>query len=547
MRSPLLALMLVMPGIHTLAQWTADTQLNTSVRSGAGVDAATPLMSDGPDGSTYVSWFDNQAGGYQLRMQRLDANGYGLWAAEGLVVSDHPQNSALFRYDLKTDHQGNAIVAFQDERSGHLDIVVYKVDPSGTQLWGADGIALTDPASTEGLAPVIGVLADNEVVVAWNADDGTDKWVAVQHLLEDGTIPWATPYQITGAYKYSRPKVIPTSDNGCFVQYVEEAGNFPFTCTMYAQRFDGQGNVVGTFGVSIKNISAFFFPEPIPDGQDGFYLAFTTSNPDNAALSDVYVQRLRGDFSLWSGTGTELLAGTSTQRFTGGLAFLNDIMGLMAPVQVTNAAQSQTGWSVQRLDTAGVVQLGDGGVTIVPLSAQPISTDGIAGTLDGSIVTYSEGGFGQERLRATRLGVAGNVVWGPLDLCTVNSNKDDAACGRLGNNDQIVSVWQDDRSGSGIFAQNITLEGGLGTAVPAASAGQEGLRVRPLGDGVMEVTVFDPGELKAPMRLMDASGGLVRMAAVNNGRAQFVLTSPGVYIAEVQGTKGPLRMRFVTP
>jgi hypothetical protein len=298
------------------AQWTDNTLLNTSVRSGSGVDAVTPLMSDGPDGSTYVSWFDGQPGGYQLQMQRLDVNGYPLWAGEGLLVSDHPQNSALFRYDLKTDNEGNAIVAFQDERSGHLDIVVYKVGPAGDLMWGADGVPLTDPASTQGLAPVIGVLSSNEVVIAWKASDDTDKWVAMYQVLADGSVPFQPPYQITGPAKYSRPKVIPTNNNGFFVQYVEEVGNFPFTCTMYAQAFDGDGNVYGTFTVSTKTISVFYFPEPVPDGESGFYVAFTTSNPDNQALSDVYVQHMDMTGTTWSETGVEAAVGTATHRFT---------------------------------------------------------------------------------------------------------------------------------------------------------------------------------------------------------------------------------------
>ncbi len=534
------------------AQWTSDTQANTSVRSGAGIDAATPLMSDGPDGSTYVSWFDNQPGGYQLRMQRLDANGYRLWAEEGLLVSDHPQNSALFRYDLKSDHAGNAIVAFQDERSAHLDIVVYKMDPAGNQLWGEDGIALTDPASTQGLAPVIGVLVSNEVVIAWNADDGSDKWVAVQHLLEDGTLPWATPYAITGPDKYSRPKVIPTSDNGAFVQYVREVGNFPYTCTMHALRVDGNGNVTGDVAVSTKTISAFFFPEPVTDGHDGFYVPFTTGNPDNAALSDAYVQRVRADFSAWSATGTELLTGTGTHRFSGGLALMNDIMGLLAPVKVTNTGQSEGGWSVQGLDTAGTVQLGPTGVEVVASGAQLATPDGVASTGDGCIVVYSEGGFGQEHVHATRLGYQGNQVWGgPIAVCSANSNKDDAACGRFGNDGQVVAVWQDDRIGSGIYAQNISSEGSTGpTAIadPVANGSSLRLLANPsvnavllFGEGAVGprlITTFDAaGRTVGSERMTAAAGAGIALRTGHLVR--------GVYTIRVEAASGICLLRWV--
>ncbi len=459
----LLLLTLALPGIPALAQWTDDVLVNTSVRSGNGVDAATPLMSDGPDGSTYVSWFDSQPGGYQLRMQRLDATGYPLWAEEGLLVSDHPQNSALFRYDLKTDNEGNGIVAFQDERSGQLDIVVYKVGPDGSQLWGADGVPLTDPASTQGLSPVIGVLGSNEVVIAWNASDATDKWVAAYHLLEDGSVPFQDPNQITGPNKYSRPKVIAFANNDYFIQYVEEVGNFPFICTMYAQRFDGEDNVIGTSIVSTKVISVFYFPEPVSDGYGGFYLAFTTGNTDNPALSDVYVQHMDVSGSIWSATGVEAAVGTATQKFTRGCVLLPGDLGVMVPLQVTNTSQSQGGISVQRVDPAGVVQLGTGGMEVLPLSADLPTPDDAAATSDGAIMVYSSGGFGNEHISAMRLGADGFTVWTPLSavLCSANSNKDDVSCGSVVN-DQLVTVWQDDRQGSGIYAQNLLGDGEVG-------------------------------------------------------------------------------------
>ena len=144
MRSPLLALLITACTAAT-AQWTTPTE-NTRVSGTGSVEAATPMSAPGPDGSTYITWFEG-ASGYRLMMQRLDADGFALWDAGGIVVSDEPQNSALFRFDFTSDNAGNAIVAFQDERSGNLDVVAYRAAPDGTMLWG-DGIALTTPGST---------------------------------------------------------------------------------------------------------------------------------------------------------------------------------------------------------------------------------------------------------------------------------------------------------------------------------------------------------------------------------------------------------------
>src|SRR5580765_4842504 len=97
----------------SFAQWTADSTQNTIVRDNSGTEEVTPLIASLTDGSTYVSWFESVNSSYELRMQLLDPNGFALWDPAGLVVSDYPQSSALYRYDLKTDNEGNAVVGFQ--------------------------------------------------------------------------------------------------------------------------------------------------------------------------------------------------------------------------------------------------------------------------------------------------------------------------------------------------------------------------------------------------------------------------------------------------
>ncbi len=533
------------------AQWTNNTAMNTLVRDGAGVTAATPMMCDGPDGSTYISWFDGGSGGYQLRMQRLDANGNALWAAGGIVISDHPQNSALFRYDMKTDHDGNAIVAFQDERTGHLDIVAYKIDPSGQELWGADGVQLTDPSSTEGLGPVIGILSSNDAQIAWNADDASDKWVAVQRIQANGTVLGSSSYQITGPDKYSRPKIIANNDGSYHVQYVKEVGSFPYTCTLHAQWFDALGQVIDTLNLSSKTISSFYFPEPVSDGYTGFYLAFNTSNPNNASLSDVFAQHVGPFGEFWSADGIEVVTGATVQKFTPGCTFISDDLGIMVPVQVTNSGQTQGGIWVQRIDTDGILQLPGEGAVVVPNSANLPSPDGIAASADGAIIVYSEGGFGDEHLKAVRLDAEGAPVWSPTSrtLCSVNSNKDDASCGTIMNG-QLVSVWQDDRVGSGIYAQNIDLDGdlGVGIASHADLLGDAWATISRAGEGRYELLTTGTYSGPADLRIMDLQGRTLfsERVTLSTGSDRHELPSlpPTAYLMEVRAGSHVERIRY---
>lgn len=556
MRFPVLSMLLVMlPAVS--AQWTSDVLQNTSVRSGTGIEATTPLMADRSDGSTYVSWFDAQPGGYELRLQLLDADGYPQWDPAGLLVSDHPQSSALFRYDLQVDGQGNAVVAFQDERTGQLDIVVYKVAPSGAMLWGVDGVELTDVGATQGLAPVVVVLADQHVVIAWNANDGgSSRWVPFQLLDEQGVPLWTVPQRVPGTANHTRPQLVGTLD-GFLLQYVEETGNFPFTNTLYVQRYDAMGGAVWNqpTQISTKTISFFDFPKPVRDGNNGLYLAFNTSNPLAPSLSDVYVQRVFSMGSLWSATGTQAITGTTTQRFTTGMCLINWIMGTMVPIQVTNTGQTSGGWSVQGLDTNGVVRLGTMGVEIVPSGPELARPVGVASTGDGILVVHEMGGFGQQHLRATRVGVGGNEVWtSPVDLCVVNSNKDDVTCGRLWNNGQLVTVWQDDRLGSGIFAQNIFSDGDLGltTGIGDATSIDGSIRLlenptsRPAvlfssdHTGLFTISVLDVLGRPLTQERISVTGGIHDLPSVDG-------VASGQYVIRVSGPTGSRILRWLKP
>lgn len=534
------------------AQWTTDVSMNTPVSAAGANDATTPMVADGPDGSTYACWFEIADGDYQLRMQRLDPDGNPLWVETGLVVSDHPQNSAIFRYDMKSDADGNAVVAFQDERTGVLDIVAYKIAPDGSFLWGADGVELPTPGTT-GLAPSVAPLSNGNTAVSWNTDDSPRK-IAVQLVDPTGVVLLTDPIEITASTNVSSPVPIPTSDGGFILQYGVSVGGFGLPpWTMYAQRYDDEGNAVwaDAIQVSSKTIAFFYFPLPVSDGQDGFYLAFNTGNPDNGSYTDVYVQRVRGDGSLWSTEGTRMDNSSSTQKFTAGkgLAWIDDDAGLMVPLQVTDGAQGQSGVSVQRVDTAGTTQLGTSAVVVIPVSASYFDPEDITATADGAVILHSTGTFGQEHLGATRVDLDGTILWSPaqMDISTANSNKDDLSVTSV-RDGQAVVVWQDDRSMSGIYAQNIPdLEMTTGIAADEFTDRTMRLESNPATSPVL--LFQDPLPVGSTLFVFDAQGRSILRTAAHRGdtRIELPLSSlpRGSYIIRMVGPDRSTAVRWM--
>ncbi len=449
------------------AQWTSDTTVNTLVRDTLG--ATVPVVASTLDGYTYISWFESDAGNYNLHMQFLDTAGYKQWATEGIVVSSLPQNSALFRYDLKVDNEGSAIVAFQDERTGVLKVVAYKIGRNGSKLWGTDGIVLIDSSAEEELAPVIGVTGGNDVVIAWSSDSSSVKWISAQRISASGNIQWNQIYRIRdtiGNLKYSRPELFASGADDIQMLFVEENGSFPgVTSTLYTQRIhvNGSNFFPAAVQVSSKTIPYFIFPQPVPDDNGGFYVAFNTSNPVNSFLNDVYVQYVDYNGNLWNPEGIEAANSTINHKLTASSCYVSSTGEFWVLLQVLDGGQGSSGASVQKLDASGNVLLGADALTIIPVDPLYYLPNTINSTGDGVIFTVTYGSFGNQRIKAIKLDYSGVAVWSntSVSICAVNSNKDDLQSGEFFNNNLVI-VWQDDRNGSGIFAQNITNSGQTG-------------------------------------------------------------------------------------
>lgn len=533
----------------TDAQWTDDSLQNTIVSDIAGTEQVTPLLASRTDGSTYVSWFDATSGSYQLRMQLLDVNGNKLWGNDGVLVSDYPQSSALYRYDLKTDLEGNAVVAFQDTRLGALNIVAYKLDATGNFVWSADGISLTDSLAQEGLSPSIGITGNNDVIIGWNSDSPSNKWISYQKIASDGSFPWNTLQRIkftNNSKKYSRPSFLPAGPDDFLMLYVQEVGNFPgVTSTLFTQRFDADGNGIWTSPVqfSSKTIPFFFFPAPVSDGNEGLYLAFNTSNPSNATLNDVYVQHIDNAGNLWSASGTEAANSTINHKTTPASSFDMANNEFWVLLQVLDGSQGSSGISVQKFDGSGNVLLGSNATEIYPISSDYYLPNSMAETGDGVIIIYTLGPYGAQKIYGTRVDEQGGFLWanGSVMLCGVNSNKDDVASGYFLNN-EVVTVWSDDRLDfSGVYAQNINADGTLGFVATGLTdlPSEDDLMLYPNPSQITRIVLPNGHFSDATIRILDGTGRMLverkyKTAGNNN---EITLVEPGlaagIYFVEV--------------
>lgn len=529
------------------AQWTNIVSQNTLVRDSTSIAEATPMMVTIADGSTYISWFEPHAGiNYELRMQRLDKNGNKLWGNSGLLVDNQQQNTALFRYDLMADHEGNAIVAFQDERTGHLDIVIYKVDTSGNLIWSQNGITLSAPNSTQGLAPNIGITGDNNVIVAWTATGNSNKWIACQKISSAGTILWPSALEIidqANVKHYSRPTIAPSGGDDFVMLYVEESGPGLPPGKMLAQHFDGNGFAVwlNATVVSTYTIPFFFFPKAVSDNNSGFYVSFNTSLPSAPTTGVVYLQHVSSSGVIWNATGNpaSLLAGG--HLFSAGTIFDSSNNVIYTLLKATDSNQGQSGVYVQKLDTGGNMLWTSNGEEVIPIQSAYNDPSGISVTPTGIIISYTIGSTSNLLLNAFKIDASGSDLWGgiPVTLCSLNTGKDDIGQGIFAN-DEVVVVWEDSRMGGGIYAQNIRDNGSIGliTGIDQLKEKSKAFRIYPNPSGELNIYINSLTGNTSELTISDLTGRMVFSRLLEfNGISENIKIennlSKGIYIVDL--------------
>jgi hypothetical protein len=394
-----------LPVASALGQWSSDPANNLRVADGVG-DQAIPKIRATPDGGCYVSWFDSQALGWDVRLQRLDASGHEVWAHNGALVADRGVSST-FDYDLIVDSGGNAIIAYNDDGgvSGTTQqISVSKFSPAGASLWkttvsGAlSGTTVTNPKLSE--------LTDGSYIVAYSISTPSPGAYIVQRLSASGSPLWAgTGIQYAETGHYAAVSDVKPADNGSYVvMWIRGFTNSLSSKYLLAMKYDsagtplwspsdttgnalgpvsgvivympapgsayatsgGSGTYNATQGGSIPN---GYQPTMLPDGSGGVVIGWY----ENAGPRNAYIQHLLGSGALKFATNGVAATFTASSRMrTNGVGFAYNAPSgeyfLTCP-ETDTSTQSQNSFFAQRFDSAGNRMWGDTGATIVSVNS----------------------------------------------------------------------------------------------------------------------------------------------------------------------------------
>lgn len=462
---------LVAPG--ALAQWSTDAMTNSLVGGGSG-EQVLPKIASSCDGGTYVGWFDNASGNYDVRLQRFDAAGVAQWASGGIVVSAHPQSSSLVDWDLIADSSGHCVLVFTDVRDGgDLDVFAYRVSDAGTMLWGVDGVQLSANSDFEP-SPRVCETSSGEFAFVWarlpNAGDGRLSFQRLSAAGSTQLAPGGVSIVVSAGESPAFCDIVAADGGSVIVSWLRNTKTFASPRHVRARKFAADGSSPWASHVNVFDaisVPIGYYPKLDADGAGGAVVCWHRS--DVSGVFNAFVQRITSAGAEVFAHNGVAVATTTTNHIDPSFTFDATSGATTVVWNERNAAQSQWGIYGQRIDAGGARLWGAGGKAFVPLDGLYEYLPQIVGHGSDAVVVYGDeptSQFGKNRALAFRVDVAGNLVWSgsPLVIASTPSTKSrlPTTIDCTGN---VRVAWEDDRNGTpDVYAQAIHLDGALGGA-----------------------------------------------------------------------------------
>ncbi|MDD5593689.1 MAG: hypothetical protein PHG97_02965 [Candidatus Margulisbacteria bacterium] len=361
-----------------------------------------PAAAVASDGQLVVVWQDRRSGEFDLYGQKLLADGSPGWAENGVVFCNTTGSVIHQNVSMIDNGQGEIILAFEDARSGYLNIYAQKINRQGTLLWGKNAI------------PLARVKAD----------------------------------QIN-------PQLVPDGAGGAIVAWEDQRD--PNFTKIYGQRISSQGKKVWEGGsLSLAKIDSRQTAPVIVSDNAGGAIVTWQDERDPLSLKDIYGQRVSGSGQLlWGKSGLPVCTENGDQADA---AAISDGGGVVIAWTDYRRGERNPDIYAQRLDISGKPLWEKGGLLVCGApdvqKAPALSKDKEGGT----IIAWTDKGGGSYDIYAQRVNSEGKTLW-LADGIPISQSPRTQQNPVISN--QVI-VWEDYRLGNwDIFANSVSLQGKL--------------------------------------------------------------------------------------
>lgn len=455
-----LFLFILLSPLTTLAQWNTNTSVNLEISSLATADMVSVPTSDG---KTWIAFYHENTGNYDMRAQLIDENGYKLLGPDGILVSNQSSGTAIFVFNACVDNQNNLIIGCQDQRTGSMKAVLYKISPTGSHLWNPLGVVLA-----EGLAPYPAALSNNDIVVAWN--DDASSTLKVQKISSAGSIAWTNPITIlVGSSTTTRGQIVGNLNEKFTLVYQKYGGGI--STNLYAQMFNSSGTALYAPLQICNQTTAPYRYYSITSEADTTYFGYYSST---GLRFNSFTQRINPNGTIpWGMNGSAFntyTSGADNYQMETSIGHEPGSPYIWSVCSFSDPNQDDYGVYVQKyLKSTGARQFTDMGKPVYQVSAsRDIRAGEIAVVNDNPMFASYDVDY---KIYATRLNTSGDFIW-PGNRVEISSTTTSLGNpkGRYGftkiSENRCAGIWTEDRgSGDHAYAQGISVGGLIGIDV----------------------------------------------------------------------------------
>ncbi len=283
-----------------------------------------------PDGAggAIVAWRDNRSdvnlGNTEIFAQRINASGEAMWTTNGIKVLSFGGRTWTTRNPIIVpDGTGGAIVAWQDGRNSSTsgnDIYAQRLTPLGAAMWATNGVAICGAPGEQGYPDMID-LPGAEAVVVWEDKRSGNYDIYAQRINASGAALWDTGGRLimSAVGDQRTPRVAAGPDGSVFFAWADGSSGAADT-NIYAQKSNTSGALQWNIdGVAVCAAQGWQGRVRMCAGDSGSLILSWTDNrgdPSDATYEyDIYSQCVdAGGSSQWQADGLPVAVAQGTQR-----------------------------------------------------------------------------------------------------------------------------------------------------------------------------------------------------------------------------------------
>ncbi|MCU0344177.1 MAG: T9SS type A sorting domain-containing protein [Ignavibacterium sp.] len=272
--------------------------------SSTGTRKNPSICSDG-EGGAIITWEDTRNGSTNsdIYAQRVNSSGTEMWGSNGVILCDAVKNQTIPK--IASDGLGGAFITWADSRTTTSRIYAQRVNSLGQPQWGGGGMLITSGNEPAG-NPKIAASDIGQAIITWANGNAFGTWDVFAQKVNQDTTQWATNgVSICNEIRTQwKPEIVADGFGGAIISWQDTRRISFDEEDVYAQKISTDGIVEwGPNGVPVctqpgnSNI-----PQKIAsDGDGGAIIAWEDRRNGN---TDIFVQRVhRGGSTMWTLNG----------------------------------------------------------------------------------------------------------------------------------------------------------------------------------------------------------------------------------------------------